>query len=484
MTFSDPTKDWLTGVVDDDSNGEDNWIRGGTTSGTGTCVAEFNDRFNGINPLDADGEYEKLVNGIWGPYRLGSYNPSATATTICYPAGPAWSPTSPSITIQNKIELLANVDIVYTNDRSQWTRVPVIEVGPNPALNQGQREAFHLRDAASLDKYGRTGDGVASNDPLDADFIGGRGMSWFPGYAINLETGERLNMAFGENSALAGDNGRDMLFNPTSTERSQLPFGYDLIWGGMHYIYVFGHNGNSRYTSGTLIGELQDVPAYDCGQAIYKILSSDNSANAELKAVYTDAMWLSIPLLDGEFASWNWGNSYQNEQVMPTEVKVRLRVAKPYKRFFTGVASSNVLVAQDSAAAPVNMNNPMYAFSTADLKVSTDDNLSAVQALDLINVVPNPYYAYSAYETNQFDNRVKFTNLPEKCEIKIYTVNGLLIRKFTKDSPQTFLDWDLKNQAGIPVASGLYIIHVNVEGVGEKILKWFGVMRPIDLDSY
>lgn len=484
MTFSDPTKDWLTGVVDDDSNGEDNWIRGGTTSGTGTCVAEFNDRFNGINPLDADGEYEKLVNGIWGPYRLGSYNPSATATTICYPAGPAWSPTSPSITIQNKIELLANVDIVYTNDRSQWTRVPVIEVGPNPALNQGQREAFHLRDAASVDKYGRTGDGVASNDPLDADFIGGRGMSWFPGYAINLETGERLNMAFGENSALAGDNGRDMLFNPTSTERSQLPFGYDLIWGGMHYIYVFGHNGNSRYTSGTLIGELQDVPAYDCGQAIYKILSSDNSANAELKAVYTDAMWLSIPLLDGEFASWNWGNSYQNEQVMPTEVKVRLRVAKPYKRFFTGVASSNVLVAQDSAAAPVNMNNPMYAFSTADLKVSTDDNLSAVQALDLINVVPNPYYAYSAYETNQFDNRVKFTNLPEKCEIKIYTVNGLLIRKFTKDSPQTFLDWDLKNQAGIPVASGLYIIHVNVEGVGEKILKWFGVMRPIDLDSY
>jgi hypothetical protein len=63
-------------------------------------------------------------------------------------------------------------------------------------------------------------------------------------------------------------------------------------------------------------------------------------------------------------------------------------------------------------------------------------------------------------------------------------VNGLLIRKFTKDSPQTFLDWDLKNQSGIPVASGLYIIHVDVPDVGEKILKWFGVMRPIDLDSY
>jgi hypothetical protein len=130
------------------------------------------------------------------------------------------------------------------------------------------------------------------------------------------------------------------------------------------------------------------------------------------------------------------------------------------------------------------MNNPMYSFNTFDLNVVTDDNESALNALDLINVVPNPYYAYSGYEVNQFDNRVKFTNLPEKCEIQIYTVSGTLIRKFTKDSPQTYLDWDLKNQAGIPVASGLYIIHVNVEGVGEKILKWFGVMRPIDLDTY
>jgi len=291
-------------------------------------------------------------------------------------------------------------------------------------------------------------------------------------------------MAFGENSALSADNGRDMLFNPNSHARSELPFGYDLIWGGMHYIYVFGHNGNSRFTSGTLVGELQDVPAYDCGQAIHKILVSDSTGNTELRAVYSDAAWLSIPMLDGEFASWNWGNNYQDQNVMPSDLKVRLRVAKPYKRFFTGITNTNVLTAQDSAAAPQNMNNPMYSFNTADLKVTTDDNASALSALDLINVVPNPYYAYSGYETNQFDNRVKFTNLPDKCEIKIYTVNGLLVRRFTKDSPQTFLDWDLKNQAGIPVASGLYIIHVNVPDVGEKILKWFGVMRPIDLDSY
>lgn len=485
MTFSDPTKDWLTGVVDDDSNTEDNWIRGGTQTGTGTCVADFNDRAQGANFLDPEGDYEKVVNGIWGPYRLGSYNPTPTAATICYPAGPAWTPSSPVVTQANKIEYLPNVDIVFTNDRTKWTRVPVIEVGPNVQLNEFNREGFHLRGGASVDKYGRPGDGIVSGDPNDADYIAARGMSWFPGYCINLETGERLNMAFGENSALAADRGRDMLFNPNGRDEENS----NLLWGGMHYIYIFGHNGNGRYTSGPLVNELKDVPAYDCGVAIQKILASDSTSNAELKEVYTDAAWINIPMMDAEFATWDWGNGYSGSEVMPCDVRVRLRVAKPYKRFFTGIPSANTLIAQDSAAAPQNMNNPMYSFNTADLKVTTDDNTSAVNAIDLINVVPNPYYAYSGYETNQFDNRVKFTNLPEKCEIKIYTVSGILVRKMTKDSPQTFLDWDLKNQAGIPVASGLYIIHVEVKDgsntvIGEKILKWFGVMRPIDLDSY
>ena len=36
------------------------------------------------------------------------------------------------------------------------------------------------------------------------------GMSWFPGYAINIETGQRLNVAFGEASDLGDQNGRDM----------------------------------------------------------------------------------------------------------------------------------------------------------------------------------------------------------------------------------------------------------------------------------
>lgn len=478
LAFADDTKDWLTGVIDDDSPSSWNWIRAGDYTGSDPndpCAAAFNDAKQGSTPFDANGDYEKIINGTWAPYRICA--PAIVTGTPCYTAGPVFNNT-PTIA-STKFENIASVDIVFTNDRSKWTRVPVIEVGTNASLNSGGTAAWRLRNSPSVDQYGstsNTGGGITNSD-----FVSATGMSWFPGYAINLETGERLNMAFGENSAYVAERGRDMLWNPTANERT---FFGEPLFGGQHYIYVFGHNGNARFNSGTLNGELKDVPAYDYGKAIQKILTLAGS-DIDRGEVFRDAMWCSIPMLSEEFKDWNFN---YGADPLPANARVRLRVAKPYKRFLTGVVPSgtNPVIAQDSVATPYlsNINNPTYTFNTADLKVTTDDHDAAVNALDLINIVPNPYYAYSGYENSQLDNRVKFTNLPEKCTIRIYTVNGTMIRKYTKDSPETYLDWDLKNQAGIPIASGLYIVHVDVPGVGEKILKWFGVMRPIDIDAY
>jgi hypothetical protein len=400
------------------------------------------------------------------------------STELCYTAGVAYYQGNSATMASNKIENLASVDIVFTNDRSKWTRVPVFEAGTNPSQCEGGQKALWLRDHASVDKNGNVGDGIVSADPNDADFISATGMGWFPGYAINVETGERLNMGFAENSSLVAEHGRDMLWNPTAHEADM--FNGE-IFGGQHYIYVFGHNGNAFGTSGPLTNKPKDVPAYDYGAAIVDILKAAEAANdvAAGGEVFRDAMWASVPMLSEDFANWSF--NYASDP-LPCDVNIKLRVARPYKRMLTGIGTG--LIAQDSVSNSQNGNHPMYRFDTHDLKVTTNDNLSAVNALDLINVVPNPYYAYSGYETSQLDNRVKFTNLPEKCTIKIFTVSGTQIRMFTKDSPQTSMDWDLKNQAGIPIASGLYIIHVEVPGVGEKILKWFGVMRPIDLDAY
>ena len=61
---------------------------------------------------------------------------------------------------------------------------------------------------------------------------------------------------------------------------------------------------------------------------------------------------------------------------------------------------------------------------------------------------------------------------------------GQIVSEGRDDNLSTALDWDLKNTAGITVASGIYIIHIDAGSLGEKVVKWFGIMRPVDLDSF
>ena len=58
------------------------------------------------------------------------------------------------------------------------------------------------------------------------------------------------------------------------------------------------------------------------------------------------------------------------------------------------------------------------------------------------------------------------------------------IGKDENDNVETFLEWDLKNHRNIPVSSGIYLIHINDKKGNERTIKWFGIMRPQDLDSF
>ncbi len=362
-----------------------------------------------------------------------------------------------------------------------------------------------FRRALSVDKNGSTATGPDNNDFAT-------GMGWFPGYALNLETGERLNIAFGENSALLGENGNDMKWNPTKDKASTV-FNPSAPWdtigspvfGGQHYIYVFGHNKENDPTAYSITpSDTVNVPRYDGCKRIRQILGWNNSLPVDQpkgKAeIFRDAMWVNIPLLAS-------GYSFTDPRSIPCDVTVRLRVSKPYKKGYSSAfwVDGATTFYYDTIAPAQNKNLPMYKFSTDGIATHTQQNDLAVSALDLINVVPNPYYAYSAYETNAVDNRIKITNLPEQCTISIYNLSGTLVRRLKQGLstnthaalntqiinasalPTTWdgsLDWDLKNTVGTPIASGVYIIHVEVPGVGERMFKWFGVMRPIDLQSY
>jgi hypothetical protein len=112
----------------------------------------------------------------------------------------------------NLLEYLQSVDVVFTSDKSQWTRCAVFEMQEDATLSIGGAKKGFLRKSLSVDKNGNRFDTTglggnlqnlpSSTNPDAANYIGAYGMGWFPGYAINIETGERLNMAFGEDSRL------------------------------------------------------------------------------------------------------------------------------------------------------------------------------------------------------------------------------------------------------------------------------------------
>jgi hypothetical protein len=75
-------------------------------------------------------------------------------------------------------------------------------------------------------------------------------------------------------------------------------------------------------------------------------------------------------------------------------------------------------------------------------------------------------------QTESGQHFITFTHLPEKdAVIRIFSLGGQLIRKINHDNGTPFEYWDLKNRFGKYVASGMYIAHIDVKGVGEKILK-------------
>lgn len=433
IEFADSTKQWLSGIFDIDGIPSWNWIRSGTLDDTQDATnSDFS--VSSTQWLDGQEVYEKVIFGAWAPYPLCSsreYGPAVAVQSVYY----------------SKLQQMANlasIDLVITSDRSKWSRCPVFEMceDENYLLSEGNVKKLELR-------AGQT-DGEV-------------GMGWFPGYVINLETGERLNIAFGEDSWLQSENGRDMKWNPTSNYTTGLG---DVLAGGKHWIYIFGHNRDSLDAN---FGDI-DCPAYDGGAWIKNTMQIAANHSKYKQFVFKDVIWVGGPMLASE------AFNFTDPENLPCDVKVRLRVAKPYLKFW-GAKNSG-------PATAVNNNYPYYNFNTNDISVLTGNAMAAEGSLELINVVPNPYYGYSAYETNQLDNRVRITNLPQKCTVTIYTVNGTLIRQYSKDDPITSLDWDLKNYAGIPIAGGLYLIYVKVDGVGEKVVKWFGALRPIDLNSF
>ena len=136
---------------------------------------------------------------------------------------------------------------------------------------------------------------------------------------------------------------------------------------------------------------------------------------------------------------------------------------------------------------PVKAGEDRWLFSPSSLIAATKDE--AKEQLDLLNVFPNPYFAFNVEERAPLDRFVTFTHLPEgDATIRIYSLGGHFVRVIdhgsTSFAGSSFDQWNLTNNAGIPVASGMYIVHIEIPDVGDRFLK-LAIFQPEErLDVY
>jgi hypothetical protein len=131
----------------------------------------------------------------------------------------------------------------------------------------------------------------------------------------------------------------------------------------------------------------------------------------------------------------------------------------------------------------INAPKDTFSFSTANFK-QTQSLTFQKQDIDKIMAVPNPYFGTDEYEQNQFGRIIRFTNLPAQCKIRVFNLQGSLIRTLDKDNPNTTSDWDLLNENGLPIASGMYIVYLDMPGIGTKVLKVAVIMAQERLDNF
>lgn len=474
--------EWLGGLQDAETSTPDNWIRAGKNTAIShwECNSVQNgaecdyslwrkeDFFNLYTDgyqknrgfMDYYGQFEHIAGGTWAPYVLSSpYDGGPKANYLSKDVvfeenapTPMYYDFTNLTSVLNKTSYnqtmtnLYSVDIVFTPDQTKWTRALVLEAGSGDPGNNMVTQHFNGQTYQNIRHEPKKCPSVDKNG--NPDNSGTTGYGWFPGYAINVETGERLNIMFAENSEDEYNHGNDMIFNPTNVFAFQKDNDGNYVSGGNGQpIPMTQGEYNALYTSSVCNHEALGEPLYGGRHFVYVCSSSGNTANLFYSApsrqrsyndngmtttvtgtqhggtftgsdgvaypyyecgVYDECRWLNEKFKT--FTSENNLNNNsrkarkmqlfnnvmwtgipmpavgQESNWLANDATVYIRVSRPYMFYSSAVGTG--------PSSPINNNAPAFSFSMNDLNVAHNYNL----------------YSMSLDE-NTADNRIDVNNI-------------------------------------------------------------------------
>lgn len=330
-----------------------------------------------------------------------------------------------------------------------------------------------------------------NSDALYADFLGPDGLPGTPDdwQVVAPPTSPRL-------VAVRGDNQVTLRWNPNykpgkNTEKDRDPRSLLRDFDG----YVVWRS-NIGFDSGwepilwvDKLSQYDAVNNPDAGKRFYPWgWRVKNQAKAHLNEVIPAGRGTEPALKDTAAVAFEVINAS-----FPTNTRqgrsVRLRKVSGYYELVDGVDGSGVPTGDLDNGTRYYYAVVAYDFgnnTTGDRPTQGGRNVNALQViplplarntLDNVRVVPNPYRGSADWEewtgSGVRLGKIYFMNLPERCTVRIYTIAGDLVRTL-EHNDVTFgaLGWDLTGEAGVQVASGIYVYHVDAPDYGEKIGKF------------
>ena len=286
-----------------------------------------------------------------------------------------------------------------------------------------------------------------------------------------------------------------------STSVDELQQDYEFRWTGVLADTVIGGNTITITQSGGSLITLIGASGYDI--ADHPLNPNPGSEDPftirvpfEIWNIDTDEqvnalMWdrSGNPTVDGG-AVWNTDNreylwlvntSYAGEVVDPLSQAVTDHGTWNIVLYLSQFSTGDILdIYYDN---PIQIGVDTYNFTPSAATFANYDK--AKEEFNKINVFPNPYYGVNSEELNKYNRFVTFTHLPDKATVRIFNLAGVLVKTIEKDDQTQYLRWDLANQSGLPVASGLYLAYIEMPDVGTtKILKVAIVQEQQILDRF
>lgn len=231
------------------------------------------------------------------------------------------------------------------------------------------------------------------------------------------------------------------------------------------------------------------VAIYDLGQCSLTDPTDDQRVTAEVRDRNGDGMFDwgdAIYIRNIPYASVAWNSSPTSSDYSPDDE------ALGRFTFYQAPGSSATLPAPGRFLVRGGALCPGDVFQFKTSPAGSAPGTIVGNDLNKILAVPNPYYAHSQYELTQFDRVLKFTNIPasKSVTVRIFNLAGDLVRTIRRsaangdDMSSSQIIWNLNTENNLPVASGIYIVRIDVDGVGSKTLRIAVFTEQERLDNF